>query len=209
MTEEIEQGSPEWRAIRAGKVTASSVYRCTMGSTPATQKKFLAELCKERLTGIPTDHFQNEYMARGNIVEPDAVAAYEFKRGVDCHTLGWAPHPSIKQAGASPDRLVGDKGLAEIKCPSTSVHMDFILGKPIPKNYRKQVHWQLACLPDREWCDFVSFDPDLPPRMQIYVERITRDHVAREIHVMEEEVEEFLKQVDRQIHVLEEVMARQ
>ncbi len=206
---EIEQGSAEWFNLRCGKVTASQVARCTMGATQATIKKYKAELCKEILTNTPMEMFQSDWMERGKVVEPQAVAAYEFMTGQDCHTVSFVQHPFIERAGASPDRLVGKKGIVEFKCPSTSVHMDFILGRPMPKNYRKQCFWQLACCPDRDWVDFASFDPDLPPRLQLHKERIERDHVAKEIHVMEEEVEDFIKQVERQIEVIEEVMARQ
>lgn len=103
--------------------------------------------------------------------------------------VGFIPHPSIAETGASPDGLVGDDGLVEIKCPNTATHLDTLLGTSLPDKYFLQMQWQLACT-GRQWCDFASYDPRLPESMRLFVDRVKRDDVA--IRAIEKDVTEFL-----------------
>jgi predicted phage-related endonuclease len=96
-------------------------------------------------------------------------------------------------AGASPDGLVGDDGLIEIKCPLTATHIETLLGQAPPSRYLAQMQWQMA-VSGRAWCDFVSYDPRLPHSMRLFVRRIGRDD--RLIAELEREVVRFLAEID-------------
>lgn len=193
--DEIVQGSPEWHAIRAGKVTASrvaDVIAKTKSGPAASRKNYLAELVLERLTGQKTEGFTNAAMQWGIDTEPQARLAYEFHRNLDVAQVGFIAHPSIADSGASPDGLVGDNGLVEIKCPLPATHMDTIDKGAVPSKYVTQMMWQMACT-GREWCDFVSFDPRFPAHMQFFCERVKRDDEM--IHDLEAEVVSFLSEL--------------
>lgn len=196
------QGSPEWLALRAGKVTASrvaDVIAKTKSGPAASRANYMAELVAERLTGTATEGFTSAAMQHGKDTEPQARAAYEFARGVDVAELAFAAHPTIENAGASPDGMVGDDGLIEIKCPNTATHIDTLLGGSIPDKYIVQMQWQMACT-GRQWCDFVSFDPRLPESMALYIQRVPRDDAR--ITQLEVEVVTFLVEVAHTVQSL-------
>lgn len=199
---EITQGTPEWHAARLGKVTASRVADAvarTKTGWGASRANLMAELIVERLTGQQTDGYTSAAMQWGIETEAAARIAYEFSEGVDVTTVGFVPHPEIEMSGASPDGLVGDDGLVEIKCPISATHIDTLLGGTVPAKYVTQMQWQMACT-GRAWCDFVSFDPRLPPAMALFVRRIERDDARiLELTAM---VREFLAELDEKIAAL-------
>lgn len=96
-------------------------------------------------------------------------------------------------SGASPDGLVGDAGLVEIKCPNTATHIETLLTGVVPGKYETQMQWQMACT-GRAWCDFASFDPRMPEAMRLFVKRVERD--GPRIAELEEEVRSFLFELD-------------
>lgn len=172
-----EQRTDEWFAQRCGKVTASriaDVMAQTKTGPGAARKNYLADLLVERLTGEPKQGFTNAAMEWGTEQEPRARAMYSFQTGLTVMETGFEPHPSIAGTGASPDGLVGDDGLVEIKCPNTATHIETLRGAKIDSKYVKQMHWQMICT-GRDWCDFVSFDPRLPEPMQLHVQRVEKD----------------------------------
>lgn len=204
-TAEIVQGSPEWHAIRLGKVTASRVADLmakTKTGWGASRKNYMAELIAERLTGVAADSYTNSAMQWGIDTEPHARAAYEFFGEAAVQTVGFVGHPKIMMAGASPDGLVGPEGLVEIKCPNTATHIDTLLAKEVPSKYIPQMQFQMACS-GRGWCDFVSFDPRMPERLRLFVKRVPRDPAY--IAEMETAVVEFLAELDATIKALEAV----
>lgn len=198
----LEQGSPEWFAERRGKVTASrvaDVMARTKSGWGAGRGNYMAQLIAERLTGETADSFTSGAMQWGIDTEPQARAAYEFYTDNTVTEVGFVNHFDITMSGASPDGLIGDDGLVEIKCPNTSTHINTLLGASIDRKYRLQMQWQMACC-KREWCDFVSFDPRMPPRMQLHVERVERDmEVIREL---ETGIREFLDELDGKVAAL-------
>lgn len=200
----MEQGSPEWLALRAGKVTASRVAdviaRTKMG-WGASRANYMAELIAERLTGQPAPSFSNAAMQWGTDKEPEARDYYAFITGATVEQIAFVHHLTVADSGASPDGLVGDDGLVEIKCPSTSTHIDTLLGAVGPSKYMTQMQWQLACT-GRKWCDFVSYDPRMPESMQLFVTRIERDDDV--IAVLEKDVAEFLVEVAEKVAALTE-----
>lgn len=201
--DEIVQGSPEWLALRLGKVTASrvaDVVAKTKSGPSASRTNYMAELIAERLIGVLVDRFTNAAMDWGTANEADARIAYEFWTDTPVTEVGFLPHPDIGMTGASPDGLVGAGGLVEIKCPNTATHLDTLLGQAVPGKYITQMMWQMACT-DREWCDFVSYDPRLPEAMRLFVKRVHRDDIL--IADLEKEVIGFLNELHEKITKLQ------
>jgi len=201
----IVQGSPEWFAARLGKVTASrvaDVIAKTKTGYSASRANYMAELIAERLAGVRTEGFTNAAMQWGADKEPEARAAYAFMADVDVVEVGFVDHPVIAMTGASPDGLVGEDGMLEIKCPNTATHLDTLLGGAVPAKYVTQMQWQMACT-GRAWCDFASYDPRLPEAMRLFIQRVPRDPAF--IAEAEAEVTDFLAQLDAK---LEELTAR-
>lgn len=193
---EIAQGTPEWHQLRLGKVTASRVadiMRKGKGGTVSLSRlRYMGELVAERLTGSPTSGFKSSDMEWGNQTEELARDAYAFYRDASLSEVAFVDHPNIGMTGASPDRLVGDDGLLEIKCPATHTHIETLLGASIDPDYLTQMQWQMACT-GRAYCDFVSFDPRLPESMRLFVQRVLRD-VARIVE-LEQAVIAFLAEL--------------
>lgn len=198
----IIQGSAEWYAIRLGKVTASrvsDVIAKTKTGWGASRKNYAAELIAERLTGKPADSYTNAAMQWGKDTEAQARAAYSFFRDVDVTEIGFIDHSVIPMTGASPDGLIGDGGMLELKCPNTATHIDTLITKSIPDKYIVQMQWQMACA-GRQWNDFVSFDPRLPENLRMFVQRVLRDDDR--IAELEKEIIVFLNDVDSTINKL-------
>ncbi|MBS4051909.1 MAG: YqaJ viral recombinase family protein [Methylomonas sp.] len=195
----MKQGSEEWLAARLGKVTASRVADLTARTKSgysASRENYMAEIVAERLTGAPAAQYTNSAMQWGTDTEPKARAAYEFYRDMDVVETGFVVHPIIQMSGASPDGLVGDDGLVEIKCPNTATHIDTLLGQAVPGKYVKQMQWQMACT-GRKWCDFVSYDPRLPENLRLFVRRVDKDDPL--VVELGKEIVAFLAETDEKI----------
>lgn len=199
MIEMMEQGTDEWFTIRIGKVTASrvaDVIAKTKTGYSASRDNYMAQLVCERLTNQKGESFSNAAMQHGTDTEPLARAAYEAFQDILVDEVGFVPHPTIIMAGASPDGLVSDDGLLEIKCPNTATHIETLLSQSVPGKYNTQMQFQMACT-GRQWCDFVSFDNRLPNELQLFVKRVPRDNEF--IKQMEDEVVKFLNELDIKI----------
>ena len=201
----MEQRSPEWFAARLGKVTASRVADIvakTKAGYSTSRANYMSELIVERLTGSVTDFYQNSSMLWGTNTEPLARAAYEALAGELVEEVGFVPHPTIPMSGASPDGLIGNACLLEVKCPNTSTHIETVLGQEVPSKHLPQIQWQMTCT-GREYCNFVSFDPRLPAEMSIFVRRVPRDEAL--IKSLEEEVSKFLAEIDEKIATIKKL----
>jgi len=135
-------------------------------------------------------------MEWGKAQEDAARTAYAFLYDHKVTEIGIALHPTIQGTHASPDGLVGDDGLVEIKAPNSSTHIETLKSQKIPTKYVNQMLWQMRCV-DRAWCDFVSFDPRMPEEMQLFVKRLHRDDAA--IAELETLVREFLAEVEADV----------
>jgi putative phage-type endonuclease len=198
----IEQGTPEWFAQRMGKVTASrisDIIAKTKTGVAASRGNYLAQLVAERLTGQTADTFKSGAMQHGTETEPMARMAYEAETGLMVSEVAMIEHPTITMSGASPDGLVGEDGLVEIKCPNTSTHIATLLADKAPSVYIPQMQWQMACT-GRQWVDFVSFDPRMPEDMQLFIKRVPRDNAL--IAEYEAEVVKFLAEVQETVDKL-------
>jgi putative phage-type endonuclease len=199
------QGSPEWFAERLGRVGASRVADIvarTKSGYSASRENYAVELALERLTGQQADSYSSAAMLWGTTTEPMARAAYEAATGVLVQECGSIPHPRIEMAGASPDGLVGDDGLLEIKCPNSATHINTLRSRKPDGKYITQMQWQMACT-ERAWCDFASYDPRMPEGLELFVTRIQRD--AAMIVELEREVVRFLAEVNAMVAELLEM----
>jgi putative phage-type endonuclease len=201
----MEQGTEEWFEHKLGKASASHVndiMATVKSGEAATRRNYRARLVAEILTGEREETFQSVDMANGVEREAQARMAYEFKTDNTVEQVGFVDHPIIEGSGASPDGLIGEEGLVEIKCPKTSTHLDYMMTKKIPRNYMLQMQFQMACT-GAEWCDFVSYDPKLPTNLQLLIIRVQRDHEL--ILEIEDSVRTFLEGVKDTIAVLEKL----
>lgn len=208
MDDALIQGTPEWRAARCGSLGASQVADAlakTKTGWGASRANIMASMVAERLTGEPQETYTNAAMQWGSNKEPEARAAYAFQMDVDVAEVGLIRHPSITGTHASPDGLVGDDGLVEIKCPNTATHIETLTAQRVAGKYVTQIQWQLACT-GRAWCDFVSFDPRMPGDMSLFVQRVHRDDAM--IAELERDVRDFLTEVDAKVAQLEALYRR-
>lgn len=187
----MEQGSPEWFAARRGNVGASGVYKVMAKGQGKTRKQYMTDLLIERLGG-QNESFTSQAIERGNEMEPLARSAYEVETDSIVTECGFIMHPELDRFGASPDGLVDDDGLLEIKCPNTSTHIDFIRSRKPAGQYIWQMQAQMACT-GRDWCDFVSYDDRLPG---LEFQRVTIERDNAKIDEMMEAVSVFLVELE-------------
>ena len=194
------QGTEEWHEARAGLVTASRVADVLAKGEGKTRWAYMCHLAAERLSGRPIDTFTSRDMAIGTEREPRARAIYQLTRGVLVDETGFVPHPKIDGFGASPDGLVGNHGLVEIKCPKLATHVHTILTNKIDRKYVLQMQAQMACT-GRFWVDYVSYHPDLPDRLALWCKRVERDSML--ISDMLIEIRQFLGELQTLVRRLE------
>lgn len=194
---EALQGTPEWHAARRGCYTASRAgaveERTQKGKPTADYEKYLIELVSERMSGVATEHYVTDAMQWGIDHEDAAVNLYEIESGNMCHRAGFYLHDEIEFLGASPDRLVGKDGLAEIKCPTTKTFVTWLMNDVVPEEYRPQMRVQLL-VTGRKWCDFVAYDPRVQRGPQLFIKRYTP--TKEEMDLTRERAVEFLTAVD-------------
>lgn len=180
---DVQQGTAEWLNVRLGIPTASDFDRIITPKTrkaSSSQTKYLCQLLAERLTGAPVSDIEpTDMMLRGQMLEPEAADWYEIATGRNVQKVGFVTD-SDQRYGCSPDRLVGDDGLLEIKCPGATNHVAALL-ELMDDEHFVQVQGQLW-VTGRKWCDLLFYHPDLPKR----VVRIQRD-------------EEFIGQLSREV----------
>ena len=208
----IEQRTDEWFQQRLGKVTASrisDVIAKTKTGVSTSRQNYLVQLVSERLTGKKGDSFVNQAMLDGIERESAARELYMRTRDVSVTEVGFFDHPVIKNSGASPDGAVNAEedgkyaGLIEIKCPIETTHTNTLMSKSVPSKYMPQIQWQMASVsPNVKWVDFISFNPNFPDTMQLFVARVERDNAY--IAELEAEVIKFLDEVEQTIIKLKE-----
>lgn len=205
----VIHGTPE---TGLGKATASRiadiVATTKSGGWSTSRTNYLWELVCERLTGVPTESYVSPAMKLGLEKEAEAKAVYARECRVDIEEIGYCDHPTIANSGATPDGAVGKYGLVQIKCPLTATHARAYFGGTIPGEYVTQMQWEMACRPERRWCDYVSFDPRLPgpeydedgtllDDMQFVRQRVPRDDIL--IAKLEDQVCQFLAELDAEM----------
>lgn len=211
-----EQRSPEWYALRLGRLTSSCA--ADMMTTrrdkqeAAGRRNLRVRLMLERVTGRSQEsNFQTDAMRIGAEREADARGLYEALTGALLTTVGFVSHPTLL-AGASPDGLVDYEGLVECKCPLPATHWEYLRTGIVPDEYQKQVVHQLwvvgvACsqlgLPVPQWCDWISYHPEFPESLQLKMVRIVRDQAA--IDAYELMARNFLAEVDAEVEAVDKL----
>ena len=209
----MEQRTDEWFQARLGKVTASrisDVLAKTKTGYSISRQNYLVQLVTERLTGQKADSFfMNQAMQDGVDREPIARKLYEVLNDVIVTEVGFFDHPTIAMSGASPDGAVNSKeegkydGLIEIKCPIETTHTNTLMSKSVPSKYIPQIQWQMASVsPNVKWVDFISYNPNFPDDLQLFVTRVERNDEY--IASLEVEVKQFLEEVEQTILKLKE-----
>ena len=201
------QGSPEWHLFRLGNLTASRCHDAiaeTKSGYSASRQRLMDELINERLTGEHKEIAVSPAMQWGIDTEPFARLRYEIVKKCVVQEVGTIAHPRISESSASPDGLIGEKGLIEIKCPNTTTMVNTVLRGTIPENYKTQMAWQLACT-ERDWCDFVMYDPRLPENQQMWIMRFepTKQYIAdleKKVSVFLEELRERVLNFEKNIN---------
>lgn len=168
---EAQQGSIEWLADRAGVFSASNFDKLitTKGEASKQAQKYIYEIAAEKVSGIKAESFQSAAMARGVELENEAVEFYSLTHEVDPRPVGFVMD-DLKRWGASPDRLINDNGLLEVKCPLPHTMVDYLLNENLYQDYKQQVQGQLF-VTGREWCDLIAYSRGLKP----LIIRVKRD----------------------------------
>ena len=190
---EIPQGSPEWFAVRCGKITASrlgDIMRKTKWGESTYKSKVRLELAIERITGKSVSSVvMNQAMRDGVDREPDARTLFEAITGKDVALCGSFDHPTIHNTSASPDGLLRDENaVLELKCPTHATHAKNLMSDKMPKNYIYQVQWQIACT-ESDYAYFASYHPDYPKDLRLKWVKVERDDDV--IKSLEDEVKAF------------------
>lgn len=200
--ESCEQGSAEWLALRLNKVTASMVSNVLSkgrGNAPSKMAEtYMIELIAEKLTGQSKPFFENDAMRWGTETEPQARSMYEVKNDfVVVREVAFVEHNEF--IGISPDGLIADDGLLEIKCPNTTTQIRRALSSDYSSDYKAQIQMQLW-VTERQWCDFVSFDPRLDCDAGYLQQRVYRDEEY--IEEMKVKVYAFVENMNKTILLL-------
>lgn len=200
---DLIQRSDAWLLARCGSLGASKVRdafsRLKKGERTKASEDLLYELAAERLTHMPARRVNALHW--GVEHEPEARAAYSFLTNAPVVEIGLIPHPTIPNAHASCDAVVGDDGVLEIKAPTSATHLKTLLADAVPEEHLPQCHWTLACT-GRAWCDFCSYDPRFPDGLQFFIRRVERDEKI--IAAMEAEAIAFLAELEDKLKALEE-----
>jgi putative phage-type endonuclease len=186
---QCEQRSEEWYLAHLGLVTSSNFDTVLSSKSSSGRKTYMMKLLAERMTGIPQTSYSNLAMENGIETEPFAREYYEAIKNIHVEQLGFI---RMGEVGSSPDGLVGDDGMIEIKCPYSSTHLGYILANKMPSSYVPQVQGQLWIC-ERQWCDFISYDPKVKSRpfWSIRVER-DEDYIKNLSNNVDDFVQELL-----------------
>jgi hypothetical protein len=198
----VEQRSDEWFEATAASLGASRIGVAISrlkrsGERTAAAVDLMFEIAAARLTGLPAK--RSNPLWWGVEHEDEARASYAFLTNLPVVKIGLIPHPTIPNAHASPDSLVGDDGGLELKCPTSATHLRTLIADAVPEDHLPQLHWAMACS-GRQWWDFVSYDPRFPDGLQFFQKRVMRDEAA--IATLEAEARLFLGDVEAKLQEL-------
>lgn len=173
---DLEQGSPDWHEIRAGRLGGTAAAALLVngrgpGGMGAGMQSLIYKNAAALVIGDESEPVQNEWMSRGTELEPDARKAYELETFCRVEEVGYISLGDF--FGYSPDGLVGDDGLIEIKCPSAAEFVRFADTLEIDPGHMAQMQWGIF-LTGRKWCDYVVYHPDFHPG-ELVIHRVERD----------------------------------
>lgn len=198
------QRTSEWFEAKAGKVSASRINDLmakTKSGYSASRQNYMSDLIVERLTGKKTEGFTSYAMTVGTELEPEARSAYEIETFNIVNEIGIIKHPTIEQALCSPDGLIGDDGMIEIKCFQNANHLNTLLTEEIEQKYIYQMQFQLMCS-GRKWNDFCAYNPNFPEGMKLFIKRVYPDKIL--VDNITEEVIKFIDEMNLKFNQLAE-----
>lgn len=186
MTDEIKQA-------RIGYITASNMEKVLAKGQGLTRRKYMLELIGERTTGQPAKSYQNQAMTDGIENEKFAVAWYESTKGLFTEETGFIKHPTIDMYGCTPDRLVGNNGLLEVKNPTRENFLEFMDNHKIDRGYMLQMQTQLDCT-GRDFCDHLVYSTDYNLGVIVRVDRDEKmiDEIHEGIEFLNEDIANFI-----------------
>ena len=191
ITENIAQGSIEWLKARAGIPTSSNFDKIitTAGKPSKQREKYLFTLVAEKITGVKEETYQNSIMRRGVELEDEARNMYSLITGNEVEQVGICYSDEKKLWASSPDGLIGEDGLVEIKVPLAYTHIGYLFANELPSDYVQQLQGQLL-VTGRKWVDFFSYYPGLKP----LIIRVKPDE--KFLKALRIELEVFVKELD-------------
>jgi len=190
---DLKQGSPEWLAVRGGKFTASNFGKLMMAKSTKGYNDLINTVVFERISGTIPEQFQNEWMERGNALESEAIEAYELRTFNSVDRIGFIEMD--EWVGCSPDGLVEDEGMVQVKCPKYTTLVDYLLSDEIPSEYLYQMQGEMM-VTGRKWNDFWAYHPNFVPMLR----RVERDEET--IAKIRERLSESIKEVNKRIKQL-------
>lgn len=172
---DAEQRSDAWHAARLGRLTgsrAADMLATVKSGEAAGRRNYRTQLVLERITGrVQESGFTSAAMQQGIDRENDARTLYMDTTEIVVHETGFLRHDNL-MVGCSLDGHVGDfEGLIEIKCPLPATHLSYLVTGAVPANYVAQITHELW-ITGAPWCDFVSYNPDFPSRLQLKIVRV-------------------------------------
>jgi hypothetical protein len=177
------QRTPEWFEQKLGKLSGSRVYDIIPGKRGgylAARETLMFELLVERITGQRVEKYITPAMQLGIDLEPVAIERYVAHTGRAVGDIGFVPHPTIQNFGASPDGVIGSDGVLEVKCPNSATVLKILAGGEINPAWLYQVQCEML-VSNRDWCDLCMFDPRLPAPLDLTVRRIKRDRLVQQL----------------------------
>lgn len=201
----VEQRSDDWYKLRVGKIGGSEAIGI---STPARMKTTVMVKAAELLTGRQEEVFETEAMRRGREMEIEAINHYEMENMAKTYLAGYITNENLKYAGLSPDRLIGDVGALEVKCPSAKKHVEYtylMLTETgfdvVPKEYKPQVAWYFFVNENLNWVDYMSFCPEVSSAPAAWA-KVFREDVEDELKKLKSNYEKFESEVDIMVELI-------
>lgn len=165
----MEQQTPEWFEAKKGKMSSSSAT--AIGNCGTGLETYAMDLVASMYSSNRDKGFSSKYMDNGNEYEEVARSVYELETGEEVQQVGLVEYSDF--VVCSPDGLVGDKGLIEIKCPKDTVYFkQYLIKKEIPSGYIWQMQMQMLTT-GREWCDFMAYNPNY--KRSYFIQRVYPD----------------------------------
>jgi hypothetical protein len=199
---DVQQNTENWFQLRVGKITSSNFSKIMANEDKAfgdPAKKYAQKVALEIVTQKRdgTDSFKNAYMDRGNDLEPVARELYEIETFCEVTNGGFNVNGKF---GDSPDGNVGKKGCIEIKCVVANTHWERLKRGGFDTSYKWQIHGHIW-LGEKQWCDYVSYCPEMPESKRLYIYRVERDEdmIAR----LETRLNDFCELIEENIKILE------
>ena len=192
---DIAQRSEEWHDLRLGVITASKAS--VIASNGKGAKTYLNELVSSKLTGYVKPFKITDSIEHGIENEDKAIDAYMFQND-PVEKVGFVKIHDLM--GCSPDGLVNDDGLVEVKCPDSHTHIGYIISNEIPSDYIYQMLYQLF-VTRRKWCDFISYDPRIDNPHNLFVKRVSIDLYQKEYEKLVSNLELFIVNLEESFKI--------